>query len=117
MINDRLDIALAVKCGLHIGQDDFPAILARQLLGPDYLLGVSTNTEEEIRAVIADGVADYIGIGPVVFTASKKNLCPLLGTRGISKLLGVLDHSNIKAVAIGELDLLFRFPLVSLPKT
>lgn len=104
LINDRLDIALAVGCGLHVGQDDMPAPLARKLLGPDFLLGVSVNTEEEMRIVLEDHVVDYIGVGPVYTTASKKDLNPVMGTRGVTRILGVLGDSHIKVVAIGALS-------------
>lgn len=62
MINDRLDIALAIKCGLHVGQDDLPVKIARHLLGEDAIIGVSVNTERDLREVIDQGVADYIGM-------------------------------------------------------
>lgn len=104
LINDRLDIALAVGCGLHVGQSDLPATLARQLLGPDRILGVSVNTEDELRQVIDQGVADYVGIGPCYGTSTKKDLNPLLGVRGVRRILEVLGDSPIKAVVIGELE-------------
>lgn len=105
LINDRLDIALAVQCGLHVGQSDLPATLARQLLGPDQLLGVSVNTEEELDQVVREGVADYVGIGPCYGTRTKKDLNPLMGTRGIRKILEKLGDSEIKAVVIGSFAL------------
>ncbi|KAI5475573.1 thiamine-phosphate diphosphorylase / hydroxyethylthiazole kinase [Pseudohyphozyma bogoriensis] len=104
IINDRLDIALAVGCGLHVGQDDMPAIEARKLLGPDQILGVSVNTEAEMRQVLEQGVADYVGIGPAYDTATKKDLSTLLGTRGVSRMLAVLGESSIKAVVIGGIQ-------------
>ncbi|KAK9898043.1 thiamine biosynthetic bifunctional enzyme Thi4 [Cystobasidium minutum MCA 4210] len=104
LINDRLDIALAVGCGLHVGQDDFPAILARKLIGPDQLLGVSVNTAEELHEVLKDNVADYVGIGPVHATASKKDHNPKIGVRGVRDILELLGESSIKTVAIGGLN-------------
>ncbi|KAK4050607.1 thiamine biosynthetic bifunctional enzyme [Microbotryomycetes sp. JL201] len=101
LINDRLDIALAVNCGLHVGQKDLPAKLARQLLGPDQLLGVSVNTLGELQQVVDEGVADYIGIGPCYGTATKKDLNPLMGTRGVRAIVEALGDSHIKAVVIG----------------
>lgn len=80
-----------------------PAALARKLLGPDSLLGVSVNTEEEMRIVLEEDVVDYIGVGPVYTTASKKDLNPVMGTRGVTRILGVLGDSPIKVVAIGGL--------------
>jgi thiamine-phosphate pyrophosphorylase len=65
IINDRLDIALAVDAdGLHLGQDDLPASVARRLLGPGRILGVSTETPEEALLAEKDG-ADYLGVGPI----------------------------------------------------
>lgn len=110
LINDRLDIALAVGCGLHVGQSDLPATLARQLLGPDQLLGVSVNTAEELKQVLEQGVADYVGIGPCYGTLTKKDLNPLMGTRGVRDILGVLGDSKVQAVVIGELRLWLQSP-------
>ncbi len=65
IINDRLDIALAVDAdGLHVGQDDLPASVARRLLKPGMILGVSTETPGEALQAEKDG-ADYLGVGPV----------------------------------------------------
>lgn len=85
-------------------QDDFPATLARQLIGPDQLLGVSVNTAEELQEVLKDKVADYVGIGPVHATASKKDHNPKIGVRGIRDILELLGESAIKTVAIGGLN-------------
>lgn len=81
-----------------------PATLARKLLGPDVIIGVSTNASGDIETVIEEGVADYIGIGPVHFTSSKDVLAPILGPRGIREMLGVLGESGVKAVAIGGIS-------------
>jgi thiamine-phosphate pyrophosphorylase len=65
IVNDRLDIALAADAdGVHVGQDDLPAAVARRLLGPGKILGVSTETPEEALLAEKDG-ADYLGVGPV----------------------------------------------------
>ncbi|GAA5930072.1 hypothetical protein JCM1841_000669 [Sporobolomyces salmonicolor] len=101
LINDRLDIALALSCGLHVGQDDLPSTLARRLLGPDAILGVSVNTPEELQTVLDENVADYVGIGPCFGTQTKKNLNPIMGPRGVRDVLEVLGESNVKAVVIG----------------
>ncbi|KAK4054971.1 thiamine biosynthetic bifunctional enzyme [Microbotryomycetes sp. JL221] len=101
LINDRLDIALAINCGLHVGQKDLPATVARQLLGPNQLLGVSVNTIQELDQVVNEGVADYIGIGPCYGTQTKKDLNPLMGTRGVRTILERLANNPIKAVVIG----------------
>lgn len=63
IINDRVDVALAVGAhGVHVGQDDIPARTARQLLGPGKVLGVSVKTVEQAQQAAADG-ADYLGAG------------------------------------------------------
>ena len=73
IINDRLDIALAVDAaGLHVGQDDLPAVIARRLLGADKILGVSATTLEEAIKAEVEG-ADYLGIGAIFPTDTKKD--------------------------------------------
>jgi len=63
IINDRVDVALAVGAdGVHVGQDDIPAKLARDLLGPNKILGVSVKTVQQAQQAAADG-ADYLGAG------------------------------------------------------
>ncbi|GAA6061137.1 hypothetical protein JCM10212_001737 [Sporobolomyces blumeae] len=101
LINDRLDIALLLSCGLHVGQDDLPSTLARKLLGPDAILGVSVNTPQEMQTVLNEGVADYVGVGPCFGTQTKKNLNPIMGPRGVRDVLEVLADSPVKAVIIG----------------
>ena len=71
IINDRVDIALAVNAeGLHIGQSDLPACVARKLIGPDKILGVSASNLPEALAAQTDG-ADYLGIGAMFATGTK----------------------------------------------
>ena len=71
LINDRLDIAIAIDAdGVHIGQDDMPAQKAREILGEEKIIGVSASTIEEAKKAEADG-ADYIGTGAVFPTATK----------------------------------------------
>ncbi len=69
LINDRLDVALAVEAdGVHLGQTSFPAAAARRLLGPGKLIGVSTHNPTEIAAAAG---ADFVVFGPVYATPSK----------------------------------------------
>ena len=71
IMNDRVDLALAVDAdGVHLGQQDVPIALARQLLGPQRLIGRSTTNPDEMHRAIAEG-ADYIGVGPVYDTPTK----------------------------------------------
>ncbi len=73
IMNDSVDLAIACGAdGIHVGQDDAPAPVVRSLAGPDRIIGVSTNSVEEMRQALTDG-ADYIGFGPMFPTASKKD--------------------------------------------
>ncbi|MFY1831979.1 thiamine phosphate synthase [Myxococcus fulvus] len=86
IVNDRLDLALAVEAdGAHVGQEDLPADVARRLLGPDRILGVSCATEEEARIAIASG-ADYLGTGPLYSTSSKSDAGEPLGVGAVERI-------------------------------
>jgi thiamine-phosphate pyrophosphorylase len=86
VINDRLDIALAVGAdGVHLGQDDLPVERARELLGAGRILGYSTHNVRQ--ALAADSApADYIAIGPVFQTRTKENPDPVVGPELIREL-------------------------------
>jgi thiamine-phosphate pyrophosphorylase len=101
IVNDRIDVALAVDAdGVHVGQDDMPAALARRLAGTGMILGVSAGgTEEAVRAE-ADG-ADYIGASPVFATPTKPDAPPPLGIEG---LRGICRAVKIPVVAIGGMN-------------
>ena len=97
IINDRLDIALAVNAaGLHIGQEDLPVAVARRLLGPDKILGATAATVADALAAQAAG-ADYLGSGAVYPTGTKpgKAILPL------SVLTQIKQALRIPVVAIG----------------
>lgn len=100
IINDRIDIALAIDAeGVHVGQDDMPCAIARRILGDDKIIGVSVHTLEETRQAIEDG-ADYVGIGAVFMTATKQV------SRAMTKdeVLNILENADIPACAIGGID-------------
>ncbi len=98
IVNDRLDVALAVDAdGVHVGQDDLPADAARALLGPDRILGVSAATPEEARAGEAAG-ADYLGVGAVYSTGSKADAGAPIGLEGLAL---VARSTRLPVVAIG----------------
>lgn len=104
LINDRIDIALAIKAdGVHLGQSDMPISIARSLLPPGSIIGKTCNTPEHIRKAIEEG-ADYVGLGPVWGTKTKDVKHPLLGPRGIARLLAGLEGTDVKSVAIGTLS-------------
>lgn len=85
IINDRLDIAMAVgAAGVHLGQDDLPCAAARKLLGEDYLIGVSAHNPAEAKAALQSG-ADYLGCGAVFGTATKADV-KKLGTDGLAAI-------------------------------
>ena len=97
LINDRIDIALAVDSeGVHIGQDDMPADIAREIIGDDKILGVSASTVDEAKKAEMDS-ADYIGSGAVFPTATKDD------ADSVSKeeLKEIVDSIDIPVVAIG----------------
>lgn len=98
IVNDRLDIAIASKAdGVHLGQDDLPAGIAKPLLPSGLILGVSAGTLEEAVQAEKDG-ADYIGLGPICQTGSKKDAGPVCGFDLISQ---VKKHVSIPVVVIG----------------
>src|SRR6266536_535091 len=86
IVNDRVDVALAIEAdGVHVGQDDMPAALARRLLGPHRILGVSAATMEEAEVAVAGG-ADYLGVGPIFPTRGKADAGPATGVQLLTEL-------------------------------
>ncbi|KIY65783.1 thiamine biosynthetic bifunctional enzyme Thi4 [Cylindrobasidium torrendii FP15055 ss-10] len=101
LINDRIDIALAVGAhGVHLGQTDMPIEVARKLLPEGSIIGISVNSVLEARDAVKRG-ADYIGVGAVYGTKTKALTNPLVGVTGVGPILDVLVDTNVKAVAIG----------------
>lgn len=101
IVNDRIDVALAIKSeGVHIGQTDMPADVARSLIGDEMILGVSASTVEEARKAEKDG-ADYIGTGAVFPTATKDD-APSITKDDLKE---VTSSINIPTVAIGGITL------------
>ncbi len=99
IVNDRLDIALAVDAdGLHVGQKDLPASVARKWLGQDKILGVSAETLEQAIAAEKDG-ADYLGVGPVF--EARRTKPDTIEPLGLSLLSDVNKHCQKPIVAIG----------------
>jgi thiamine-phosphate pyrophosphorylase len=102
IINDRLDIALALKAdGVHLGQDDLPPAEARRLLGPDAIIGFSTHNFEQ-AACAAQLPVDYLAIGPIFPTSTKQNPDPPVGLPGLSRVRQVVGE--IPLVAIGGIN-------------
>lgn len=98
IINDRVDIALACDAsGVHLGQDDLPLAVARRILGPSKIIGISVNNQDEARQAEKEG-ADYLGVGPIFPSLSKKNLRSLLGIEGLKK---IRHQTSLPILAIG----------------
>jgi thiamine-phosphate pyrophosphorylase len=98
IVNDHLDLAMAVGAdGVHLGQDDLPVEQARQLLGEQMILGLSTHSPEQAQAAVRAGV-DYIGVGPLYKTNTKKDVCDPVG---LSYLDYIVANHSISHVAIG----------------
>lgn len=97
IINDRLDIAMAVgAAGVHLGQDDLPCVAARKILGEDYIIGVSAHNPAEAKAALQSG-ADYLGCGAVFGTATKADV-KKLGTEGLT---AICREKGLPVVGIG----------------
>lgn len=97
IIDDRIDVMLAVDAaGVHVGQSDMPAAVARKLIGPDKILGVSAGTLEEAVQAEKDG-ADYLGVGAVFPTQTKKDADPV----SAETLKEIARTVSIPVVAIG----------------
>jgi thiamine-phosphate pyrophosphorylase len=106
ILNDRPDIAAAVRAdGVHVGQDDLSVAGAREIVGPDMLVGLSTHTPSDIDAALSttpDGApyVDYIGVGPVHATPTKRGRPPV-GPELVSYASG---HAHVPFFAIGGID-------------
>jgi thiamine-phosphate pyrophosphorylase len=99
IVNDRIDVALAVDAdGVHLGQDDdMPVHLARKVLGPTRILGISAGNQVEATAAIA-AQADYISVGAIYATRAKADAGAPIGTQFLRELA---RQTSIPLVAIG----------------
>jgi thiamine-phosphate pyrophosphorylase len=108
IINDRVDIALALGIGVHLGQDDLPPAAARRLLGDDAIIGYSTHSLSQIRQAVTLPV-DYFAFGPVFPTSTKENPDPVVGLEGIRNAreaiggrplvgIGGISQAHVRAV-------------------
>ncbi|KAJ2665537.1 thiamine biosynthetic bifunctional enzyme [Coemansia sp. RSA 1199] len=109
LINDRIDVALAIDAdGVHIGQDDMPLIEARRLLGPHKIIGVSVQTCDKAEIAVRGG-ADYLGIGTCYSTNTK---AVKVGPQGPAGIRAVWEHAlqvseppcKVRAVTIGGVN-------------
>ncbi|KAJ8903995.1 hypothetical protein NDN08_000525 [Rhodosorus marinus] len=101
LVNDRVDVALAIKAdGVHVGQDDMPIEMVRKLIGADKIIGVSAGTIEEAVQAENDG-ADYLGVGAVYATSSKSDAGDAIGPEALK---AIVDSVSIPVVAIGGIN-------------
>jgi thiamine-phosphate pyrophosphorylase len=104
LVNDRVDVFLAARqagvrvSGVHVGQSDLPPDAVRALVGGDAIIGLSAATPEQLAAASGSGVVDYVGIGALHATATKRDAPAPLGHESFARLVAA---SALPAVAIG----------------
>jgi thiamine-phosphate pyrophosphorylase len=102
IVNDRCDLAMAVDAdGVHLGQGDLPLNLARKVMGPNKLIGISTHNPDQVREATA-GKPDYLGFGPIFKPGSKQDHDPVVGLEG---LRAVRPLTSLPVFAIGGIQL------------
>lgn len=100
VVNDRIDIAAVLEAdGVHLGQDDLDVKSAREILGENIIVGVSTHAPEQALKAVEDG-ADYIGVGPVFATPTKEGRIPV----GLDYVKWASKNIDLPAFAIGGID-------------
>lgn len=98
IVDDQADVCVAINAdGLHVGQDDLPAAMAREIIGPDRILGLSTGNFAELQAANT-AIVDYFGVGPVFSTQTKKDAGTALGIPAFFELMA---EKTLPAVGIG----------------
>ena len=98
VLDDNVALAVATDAdGVHVGQEDLPVEAVRRLVGPDMIIGLSTHTPDQARAAVASG-ADYIGVGPIYPTQTKKDVCAAVT---LDYLDWVVANITLPFVAIG----------------
>jgi thiamine-phosphate pyrophosphorylase len=107
IVNDSVDIALAAGAdGVHVGRRDLDFREARRQIGPRAILGGTVNDAADADRVLAAGCLDYVGVGPLRFTATKQNLAPILGLEGVRSLVDRLDGLPVWVIGgVGADDL------------
>ena len=106
ILDDHVELVRELNAdGVHLGKLDMPVAEARRLLGPEYLIGATANTFEDIKRGAGQG-ADYIGLGPFRFTQTKRNLSPVLGLEGYRTIMERCRNAGIAlpVVAIGGIN-------------
>lgn len=109
IVNDRVDVACAVEAdGVHLGQDDLPAAVARRIMGPGAILGGSAGSLDELARCVQAGV-DYLGVGPIYPTPSKADAGTAIGPSGLAALR---KATILPIVGIGGIDETNAAPVV-----
>jgi thiamine-phosphate pyrophosphorylase len=102
IVNDRCDLAVAVDAdGVHLGQGDLPLDLARKLMGPDKLIGISTHNPDQVHEATA-GKPDYLGFGPIFTPGSKQEHDPVVGLEGLRAMRRL---TSLPVFAIGGIQI------------
>jgi thiamine-phosphate pyrophosphorylase len=102
IVNDRCDLAMAVDAdGVHLGQEDLPLNLARKVMGPDKLIGISTHNPDQVRKATA-GKPDYLGFGPIFKPGSKHDHDPVVGLEGLRAMRTL---TSLPVFAIGGIQI------------
>ena len=103
IIDDRVALVRELHAdGVHLGKNDMPIREARKILGPDFIIGGTANTFDDVKQHY-ESSADYIGCGPFRFTTTKQKLAPVLGLDGYRSIVSQMRSAdiNIPIVAIG----------------
>jgi thiamine-phosphate pyrophosphorylase len=104
IINDRVDVALAVGAdGVHLGQDDLPPEAARKLLGRDAVIGFSTHSVDQACQALSFPI-DYLAVGPIFETTTKRDPDQVIGLEGLRAVRAAIGHC-LPLVAIGGINL------------
>lgn len=105
IVNDRLDLALALQAdGLHLGQDDLPLEVARQVAGDKLFIGLSVANEAQAIAALQAG-ADYLGASPVFTSSTKPDAGSGMGLEQLGRICNMAKAKNVPVVGIGAINL------------
>ena len=102
IVDDHVLLAKKINAdGVHLGKNDMPIAEARKALGNSFIIGGTVNSFEDILNTLQSATPDYFGCGPFRFTATKKNLAPILGCEGYQAIVEKMKNMNINIPLIG----------------
>lgn len=107
VLDDHVELTAELKIhGVHLGKNDMPPLQARELLGPEAIIGVTANTASDILELKGLDV-DYVGLGPFQHTATKSNLSPIIGLDGYKRIVTEVRTAGVTLpiVAIGGISI------------